>query len=38
MKRMKVNKRKSARKFRNNVSHTKAANMQPMPMRGGYRL
>lgn len=38
MKRMKVNKRKSARKFRNNISRTKAANMQPQPMRGGYRL
>lgn len=33
-----VNKRGSARKFRKNVGHTKAANMAPPPMRGGIRL
>lgn len=38
MKRMHVNKRKSAGKFRNHIKHTKAANMAPPPMRGGYRL
>lgn len=37
MRRMRTNKRKSARSFRRNVSKTKAANMR-MPMRGGWRL
>lgn len=32
-----VSKGKSARKFRNHVKHTKAANMKG-PMRGGIRL
>lgn len=38
LKRKPVNKHKSAKHFRKNVAHTKAANMQPVPMRGGYRL
>lgn len=38
LKRGGVNKRHSAKKFRKNVSRTKAANMQVMPMRGGWRL
>lgn len=33
-----VHKGMSARKFRHHVSHSKAANMAPPPMRGGYRL
>lgn len=33
-----VHKGHSARKFRKHVGHTKAANLRPMPMRGGYRL
>jgi len=33
-----VNKRASARTFRKSMSRTKAANMAPMPMRGGWRL
>lgn len=33
-----VNKRKSARQFKSNVRHTKAANIRGNPMRGGYRL
>lgn len=33
-----VNKKRSARQFRNNVKHTKAANMRGNPMRGGIRL
>lgn len=37
LKRFGVNKRKSARKFRRNVSKTKAANFSG-PMRGGIRL
>lgn len=32
-----LNKGKSARTFRHNVSHTKAANLRG-PMRGGWRL
>ncbi|WNK13576.1 MAG: hypothetical protein [Microvirus sp.] len=32
------NKHKSAKKFRTNMAHTKAVNMAPAPMRGGYRL
>ena len=38
MKRFKVNKRKSARKFNKQSSVTRAANIAPPPMRGGYRL
>jgi len=38
VKRYPVNKRHSASKFRRNVSHTKAANVQAVPMRGGWRL
>lgn len=38
MKRRHVNKHKSAAQFRRNVSHTKAANVQAGPMRGGWRL
>lgn len=38
MKRFAVNKAKSAKKFRRNISHTKAANVQQGPMRGGWRL
>jgi hypothetical protein len=37
-KRFKVNKSRSARKFRRNVGKTKMANMSAMPMRGGWRL
>lgn len=37
MRRSPVNKRSSARRFRKNVSRTKAANMRG-PMRGGIRL
>lgn len=33
-----VNKAKSARTFRRNVSRTKAANVKAGPMRGGIRL
>lgn len=33
-----TNKGKSAKKFRTNAAHTKAVNMAPNPMRGGYRL
>lgn len=33
-----VNKGRSARKFRKNVSRTKGANIFPGPMRGGIRL
>ena len=33
-----VNKYKSAKRFKKNVSHTKAANMSLNPMRGGWRL
>lgn len=36
--RHKVNKHKSARKFNHASSRTKGANIQPHPMRGGYRL
>lgn len=35
---MPTNKRKSAKKFRKTASKTRAANMAPPPMRGGYRL
>nr|QJB19929.1 MAG: hypothetical protein [Microvirus sp.] len=37
MKRMPVNKRKSAGKFRRNTQKTKRANLAPPPQRGGYR-
>ena len=33
-----VSKSGSARQFRANVSRTKAANVSPIPMRGGWRL
>lgn len=33
-----VSKYHSAKKFRRNVSRTKAANVSPAPMRGGIRL
>lgn len=33
-----VNKSRSAGQFRNNMKRTKAPNMAPPPMRGGYRL
>lgn len=38
MQRRYVNKGKSARQFRKNVSTTKAANLRGAPMRGGWRL
>lgn len=37
MRRHAVNKHRSARKFRKQVGHTKAANMRG-PMRGGFRF
>lgn len=37
MRRIPVNKHRSARKFRRQVGKTKAANMRG-PMRGGYRF
>jgi len=37
LKRRSVNKKKSAKQFRRNVSKTKAGNLS-QPMRGGYRL
>lgn len=33
-----VNKRRSASRFKRNVSRTKAANVRAGPMRGGIRL
>lgn len=33
-----VQKASSARKFRHHVGRTRAANVQAMPMRGGWRL
>lgn len=36
--RHKVNKYRSAKKFRSKAMHTKKANLTPPPMRGGYRL
>lgn len=33
-----VNKGRSAAKFRSKTMRTKAANMVPPPMRGGYRM
>lgn len=38
MKRMPVNKNRSARQFKRNVSKTKFANVKAGPMRGGIRL
>lgn len=38
LKRHGVNKRRGAKKFRNQVSHTKAPNIVMAPMRGGWRL
>lgn len=38
MRRMPVNKHKSARQFKKNVSKTKVANVKAGPMRGGIRL
>jgi len=38
MRRRHTNKKKSAKTFRRHSSHTKAANMQKAPMRGGWRL
>lgn len=38
MKRRAVNKRRSSRKFRKQASHTKALNLRPTPMRGGFRI
>lgn len=38
MKRSPVNKQKSAKQFKRNVSKTKRANIAPAPMRGGIRL
>jgi len=38
MRRNKVNKGKSSRRFKKNVSKTKAANLRGAPMRGGYRF
>lgn len=37
-KRHRVNKHRSAKKFRKQVHHTKAPNMTGAPMRGGWRL
>jgi hypothetical protein len=36
--RHKVSKYNSARKFNKSTGRTKAANVQPHPMRGGFRL
>jgi hypothetical protein len=33
-----VSKHKSAKTFRKHTTHTKAANLAPPPMRGGYRM
>lgn len=38
MRRRPVNKGKSAKQFRRNVSRTKAVNIRPTAMRGGFRL
>jgi hypothetical protein len=38
MKRMHVNKRKSAGQFKSNIKKTKAPNVASGPMRGGWRL
>lgn len=36
--RSRVNKGRSASKFRSNVSRTKSVNLRSTPMRGGWRL
>lgn len=36
--RVRVNKSQSARRFNRQTTRTKKANVQPPPMRGGYRL
>lgn len=38
MYRKRVNKHKSAAKFRSHVGHTKLVNLRAAPMRGGIRL
>lgn len=38
MKRIPVNKHRSAKQFKRNVSKTKSVNMKAAPMRGGIRL
>lgn len=38
VKRYHESKGKSARQFRRNVAVTKSVNLQPAPMRGGWRL
>lgn len=38
MRRSKVNKKASAKSFRNATQRTKAANVAPPPQRGGWRL
>lgn len=38
LRRHKVNKKKSAKKFRKGAARTKAVNMKAGPMRGGIRL
>lgn len=38
MYRARVNKSKSARRFRHSTSRTKRANIAPTPQRGGWRL
>jgi len=38
MKRFAVSKKHSAKQFRGKVGRTKAANLQPQPMRGGWRM
>lgn len=38
MRRYQTNKSSSARQFRGNVQRTRAINVQPRPMRGGFRL
>lgn len=38
MRRRRVNKRASARKFRRATQRTKLANVAPAPQRGGWRL
>jgi hypothetical protein len=38
LKRSHESKRQSVGHFKRNVSRTKAANVSPPPMRGGYRL
>lgn len=38
MKRQPVNRGESAKRFRSNIRSTKAPNMSPPPMRGGFRF